>query len=439
MSTKPAKTIIEIYQTVHPDQPLEVGDERYVDLSEVRGEDEFNRPLVRRISAAPSGSYLRHLITGHRGDGKSTELLRLKKSLEDANFLVAYLDIEQTLDLADVEYIDILVAVTYALTKLAEDNNLAVNEDLAIDIEDWFAETVFTKTEEHGAEITLGADYEAGLGIPGLAKILASLTSRVRSGSATRKLIRQKMENRLDDLLNRIELFVDNVTHCVRENEQEGIVIIVDSLEKMPLLSDEHGRTNHSILFMEHAAQLKAIPCHTIYTVPVSLISDRNLASSWDGVDPIPMVKIATREGIPHEPGRELLYKVISKRVSIEEIFASPNLVYELIEMSGGAIRDLMHLIRYAADATSENEKINQQAAERAKRKLIRSYHHLIYQEDLELLQKVSNNPLLAHSVNLAKLMFNRMVLPYVNEDNWLGLHPAVEQSPTYQAYLDED
>jgi hypothetical protein len=73
-----ASQISEIYQTVDPEEPIHRADPRYVDLSPARGDEDFVRHILRRVRHSPPGRYHCHLVTGHRGCGKSTELLSLK-------------------------------------------------------------------------------------------------------------------------------------------------------------------------------------------------------------------------------------------------------------------------------------------------------------------------------------------------------------------------
>jgi hypothetical protein len=65
----------------------------------------------------------------------------------------------------------------------------------------------------------------------------------------------------------------------------------------MHLTFQEEGHTSHSLLFVEHSEQLKALRCHVVYTVPISLLYNRNLGMAFTNVDVIPMVKITKDDG----------------------------------------------------------------------------------------------------------------------------------------------
>jgi len=149
-----ASRINEIYQLVDPEEPISRADPRYVDLSPARGDEDFARHILRRVRNSRPGQYHCHLVTGHRGCGKSTELLSLKAELEKERFLVAYVDAHETLDIADVEYLDVLIAVITGWTELAREHELPVSQELVKDIEDWFAETELMELHSEEGEIS---------------------------------------------------------------------------------------------------------------------------------------------------------------------------------------------------------------------------------------------------------------------------------------------
>ena len=100
------KTVEEAYNLVNPDVPLERGeaDPRYVDLNAVRGGDDFAALIARHIllsDRSSSPAFTKLLFSGHRGCGKTTELFRLKRKLEEEGYFVVYFDVEQELDIAD--------------------------------------------------------------------------------------------------------------------------------------------------------------------------------------------------------------------------------------------------------------------------------------------------------------------------------------------------
>lgn len=91
----------------------------YIDFSKVRGAkiiEELGRTITRLAPEQPTCQ----LFTGHIGCGKSTELLRLKAELEQQGFHVVYFESSQSLDMADIDVTDILLAVAREVSQSLE-------------------------------------------------------------------------------------------------------------------------------------------------------------------------------------------------------------------------------------------------------------------------------------------------------------------------------
>ena len=116
--------ITKIYNSFDPSRPLPAGDPQYVDCRSVRGDEDIVSDLGKRMRNSNQMTY--QLYTGHRGSGKSTELRRLQKSLEEHGFFVVYFEAdEEDIDPQNVEYIDILLACTRRFLKDIRSANAA--------------------------------------------------------------------------------------------------------------------------------------------------------------------------------------------------------------------------------------------------------------------------------------------------------------------------
>lgn len=101
---------------------------RYVDLREVRGGQYLARIIHRRIATTEEGTYHHHLITGHRGCGKTTELKQIKGTLEDKNYFCVYFDVEEILDVQDLEYLDVLLAIAQVVDERLHEEGIQLSE-----------------------------------------------------------------------------------------------------------------------------------------------------------------------------------------------------------------------------------------------------------------------------------------------------------------------
>ena len=108
--------LTKLYNAFNPFEPLPAGDPKYVDCQDVRGDADILQEFGNRIQRADTKTC--QLYSGHRGAGKSTELLRLKQYLENRKFYVVYFAAdEEDIDSEDAQYTDILLACTRRLLK----------------------------------------------------------------------------------------------------------------------------------------------------------------------------------------------------------------------------------------------------------------------------------------------------------------------------------
>jgi hypothetical protein len=141
---KPAHNIDDAYHACHPELPLEPKDSRYIDLTPVRGGQNLATIITRRIRRTPLPEFHKQLITGHRGCGKSTELKQLQAKLRHEKFFAVYFDVENVLDLGDLNYLGVLLAVARAVAEAMSEAKLKIPQALLKNLDNWFAERILT-------------------------------------------------------------------------------------------------------------------------------------------------------------------------------------------------------------------------------------------------------------------------------------------------------
>jgi hypothetical protein len=116
-----AEDIARVYQQCDPARVLPPNDPRYVSYGTTRGEGD---PVVQLTNAIRwSETPLHFLFAGHRGGGKSTELLRLRHALAnpaeaESRFFVVYFEAdEEDIDTNDADFPDLLLAMVRQVGK----------------------------------------------------------------------------------------------------------------------------------------------------------------------------------------------------------------------------------------------------------------------------------------------------------------------------------
>ena len=421
--------ITNLYNSFDPDKALPAGDPVYVDLKAVRGDSDIIRDFGHKILRSPNRNTCQ-LYVGHRGGGKSTELLRLKAELERQGCFVVYFAAdEEDIDQEDAQYTDILIACTRHLLNALKD---ADKQPLF----DWLTERWQDLQEVASLEIKV-----ADLKIESLIPLFAKLSANIRAIPTERAKIREKLNPHTVTLLKALNLFIEDGKLKLSEGKTQ-LVIIADNLDRIaPVLKTD--RTNHDEIFLDRANQLKGLACHVIYTIPISLaysIRATELRNLYDG-DPLalPMVMVQQRDGSPCPDGLALMEEVVKKRVrqffptrSLEtEIFETKEVLERLCLMSGGHMRNLMFLIESAIDHVN-SLPITIRAAQRAITQARDVFRSTVEDKQWEILADVYRNKAIKNKDEYRKLLFNHCILQYVDFDEheemqrWYEVHPLI-------------
>ena len=312
----PAANLKDAYNAVLLD-PLPSGDRRWVDCTPVRGGTDIVELLALRIEGSSRSTA--QLISGHRGCGKSTELLRLASRLEKEGFLVVYFAADDDIDMGDLVYTDLLLSIIKRLERILSEKGIQIDERLSRGITMWFAKEVYGWTEETAVEANLKTDFELGLNAPSVlplfAKLLARITGQIKTGQQIRKDIRLSLDPQIFQLIERINEFIRAALPQIKKKGYRDLVLIIDNLDRIVLreMDEKTGMTTHDALYLVHAEQLKALAAHMIYTVPISMfysIKATQLAGAFPNYEILPMIKIAEEDGSPCREGIELLCHV---------------------------------------------------------------------------------------------------------------------------------
>lgn len=428
----PVNNLDDAYNACNPDQPLEVGDRRYLDLTAVRNGEKISILTNRITRTKQNGEFHKQLFTGHVGSGKSTELKRLQQELQDKSYFVVYLDTQQSLDLGEITYQDLLLNIAQAVTDALEKSGLKIDAALFNDIETWFSDKIVSEVYDQEVKSNAYVEGKAKIGFPFMVSLLTKLTGEIRSGSTYRTEIRRILERDLSVFIAKLNDLLLAARLLLQKNKFIDLVVIVDGLEKMRHRLLKDNETSYSDFFINHAEQLNAPACHIVYTVPIAVPFSFNTRDFYtDRAFVLPMVKYQLPEG------KAQLVKLINKRLQVASLFENPQLLIDLINMSGGSMRDLFHLIRASCE-TAENI-IKQIDVDRAIRNLAKDYDRMVQKDYVVLLNEVDLTKRIPSDVDkqYESLLRLRLVHEYENGERWAALHPALSHITWLQTALD--
>lgn len=419
-----------LYNAFDPFRPLAAGDPNYVDCREVRGDGDILMDLGNRLRLANKKTC--QIYSGHRGAGKSTELLRLKQSLENKKFYVVYFAAdEEDIEPEDAQYTDILLACTRHILK---DLKKSAN---AKPLLNWLKSRLEDLKDFLQIEISIeGMDIEAGIAEFG------KLTANLRAQPTLRQRIREKVNPHTVTLINVLNEFLAEAKRKL-PNGCTQLAVIVDNLDRIAPIIQENGQTNHEEIFLDRSEQLKALNCHLIYTVPISMVYSKrgtDLRDIYSDAQVLPMVMVRTRSGNVYQPGLQKIKEVIDRRVKQfapalsldKQIFDSSETLNQLCLMSGGHVRNLLLLTQDAIGRTEELP-ISAKAVRRAITQARDTYRRTVEHDQWRLLAEISRSKRVINDDSYRSLLFNRCLLEYCYLDEeeekqrWCDVHPLIQ------------
>ena len=418
-----------LYNAFDPFRPLPAGDPNYVDCREVRGDGDILEDLGIRLQR--SNQKTCQLYSGHRGAGKSTELLRLKDSLEKQKFYVVYFAAdEEDIESEDAQYTDILLACTRHLL-----------EDLQKSADTGPLRNWLKSRWQELKDLALTEISFEGMSVEGQISQFAKLTANLRAEPTLRHKIRDKVNPHTVTLIAVLNEFLAEAKKKL-PNGCTQLAVIADNLDRIAPIIQEGGKTNYDEIFVDRSEQLKALDCHLIYTVPISMLySTRgtDLRDIYSDTHVLPMVMVRTETGEVYQPGLEKIKEVICRRVKHvapelsfdKEVFDSPETLNQLCLMSGGHVRNLLLLTQDAIGRTADLP-ISKRAVQRAITQARDTYRRTVNHDQWGLLAEISRTKRVVNDDKYRSLLFNRCLLEYRYLDGegevqrWCDVHPLI-------------
>ncbi len=426
------------YHACNPVKTLAVENEEdrkyYIDFSSVRG-GKIIQELERTITHLSTDRPTCQLFTGHIGCGKSTELLRLKAELGEQGWHVVYFESSQFLDLADVDITDILMAIAQRVSNSLEKLNIKLKPGFFINLFQEIGDFLQTPIEMSAAELSLG---------------IGKITTKTKDSPNLRHQLRQYLEPRTSSILEAInEELLDKATLELKRMGKQGLVVIVDNLDRIDNRRMASGRTLPEYLFIDRGEQLNSLNCHVVYTLPLSLLfcneSEVLKHRLGGGLEPkiLPMIAAKLPDGSKCEEGIYLLKQMILARAFpdlppkerlqlVGALFDRPETLERLCQISGGHVRNLLGFLYRCLQ--KQEPPILKTSLETTIKERCNDLSLSITPDDWELLRQVAKSQTVRGEEEYQSLLRSMFVFEYRNEDgSWFAINPVLAEARELQ------
>lgn len=403
----PAKTLGEAFRVLTPD-PLTNPEE--LEAYYAKTEDTGFKQLYVALRNSDPLKPIKWLVTGHRGNGKSTEFYRLMLRLQQ-HYFVIYVDANEELDLNDIAPVDLLTMIGARVYTEARQANVTIPEDKV--------RSLFERLRQFpGAPEPSRLDVEATIGAK-LNLLFAEISVQLSKAFGFREELRTYLSSNYSELLQQFNALIA----CVAEQVQP-LLVIVDSMDRL--------NPERALEVFHRSDALQAIGCKAIYTPPLSIFYSQDFSQIRIAFDDyslaMPNIKVSTRTGKAHRQGQDILRQMILNR--LEESLIAPDALTRLIKVSGGLPRQLFTLARDACTFAliDEEEQIRLPHVSLAETQSRNLFGNILTPEDYSELctiykgeREIDNTP------QRAALLHKLVLFQYMNAESWFDVNPILQ------------
>lgn len=425
-----AENLQTAYQTCEADRPLEADDPRWQDFSEGRGDD-TTATLTKRFRLRSPDHTLKVAFLSHRGAGKTTELNRLHAALRDSYYRV-YFEANAELDPEHLEAEDLLLALALVIERLFREERHPLPERDVKDVERWFAEVVRTTQWGRSLEAEVSASAGADGGIPFFTKLAFEIKGIFKTQSEHREEVRAAFRRTPSALVAAVNRLLDAASTQLAESNRR-LLIVIDNLDRYaPQVIDA--------LLLERGALLRELRVDMVLTPPISLLY-RPISEALEkhyACEVMNTLRLR-RADQPYDafdgPGRDLMLAALRKRIQLEALIPDARLRDHIVSASGGAIRELLHLVQESI-LLENGPVLAAPAVEKAiARTLQRTRDRVNANGWARTLARIARNKQIFDDPSCMDVLYHRLALKY-DGTGWYDVHPLVARLDEFNAAL---
>lgn len=372
-------------------------------------------PINELIDAllAPFYRPPKFFFSGHRGCGKSTELLHLLSNAEvQKKYWPINFSIREETDIIDLDFRDVLLAIGSRLFREYRKKGGELPEQLLKELSGWKG-----KVEKQISTILDGRDsYELGASIEAF---FVNAGLKMKLEPATRVEVRQIVETDITGLI----AIINHIAAAIYNQERRIPLILIDDMDKPDL---DRARA----IFHDRREIMMQPNCAIVYTVSSALFYSKEFDAIRDQALFLPNINLRTAENAEQQlqEGYCTLEKFVSVRM--DPILINAVAMEEAITYSGGVFRELARIIRTAIGRARRRKatQMESEDVEWAAIEIRNEYRRILDKEDMKFLKKVMESKRLEFSDRLRPLMQLLAILEYRDQENWCDVHPVLRK-----------
>ena len=378
--------------------------------------DRPGNPIAELTDAllAPFYRPPKFFFSGHRGCGKSTELLHLLSNPEiSRKYWPINFSIREEADIIDIDYRDVLLAIGGRLFREYRKKGGELPEQLLKELDGWKGKVekqITTIMEGRNSRMEVGAGIDA---------FFVNAGMKMKLEPATRVELRQVVETDITGLIS----LINHIATAIYSRERRIPLVLIDDLDKPDI-------EKACEIFHDRREIMMQPNCAIVYTVSSALFYSKEFESIRDQAVFLQNIYLhpPMQPEAHHQNGYETLSKFVHVRMSPELI--EPPALELAITYSGGVFREMARIMRTAIGRARRRRagKLDVSDVEWAATEIRNEYRRILDKDDLKLLKKVLENNRMEYNDRLRPLLQLLALLEYRDGDNWCDVHPVLRK-----------
>lgn len=427
-----ATDFYEILNAVEFNNPIDETDDFFTDFAGLRkGFNEKKIFKMLRVNIATKKCTLltspqRIFLSGHRGTGKTTELLKLRNEINKSEcFLTVFCDVShEELDINNIDFVDIVIFMLEELVKELHTRNIFIKKEDIESFYSWYEKRIVEINDKTDASATIETQAKVEATIPLFLSLITKTKAKLSASQDTKDTIRRVFTNKFSDFSIKFNEFILNIKETLKENNQaQDLLFIIDGFEKIGTLEDRKK------ILIDNSNKFIEIKSNMIIALPIELFSEVATLSNFSTPLSFPLITL-------DDKGKEKFREFVEKRVD-RDLFENIQVIDEIIKYGAGSPRETLKIIEEAYIATDE-EIIDRKSVQEAKDKISNEIVNYLSEEEIEVLKRIQKNIVTPYSSALASLMVKKVLLTY-NDGSEKIISPMVRENETYKKLVDKN
>lgn len=397
----------DIQDAVAFNNPIDEKDKFYTDFSGFR-KGFSEKKIYKYLNINPTSKEcnkisqtLKLFLSGHRGTGKTTELLKLKNEIDNTTcYFTIFCDLsDEELDVNNIDFVDIVILILEKLIKALKDKNIDIPKANIKPFYEWYNERITEINNATDESASIEVEGKVGIDLFSLFSLVSKTKGKLSGSNSTKETIRTVFINKFSDFSLKFNELIFDIKDYLQKNQiSKDLLFIIDGFEKIGSYEDRKK------ILIDNSNKFVEIKANMIITLPIELFSEVAKLKEFAKHISFPLI---TLDKESKEKFKEFIYKRID-----EKLFENEKVVEKIIEYGAGSPRETLKIISEAY-IQAEDEILDLKSIKDAQSSISDEMIKYLNEDEIVLLKELNKNHKVLFSENLAKLLVKKIVLEY--------------------------